>query len=73
MTLEISSQMTQVASVAGLWTAAHELAGSQNCARVLMLRSKLQCTRKGVMIMVDYLGKIKKLSQSLALAGSAVP
>ncbi|KAI9089911.1 hypothetical protein K1719_028881 [Acacia pycnantha] len=46
MTLEVSSQMTDVSTAAGLWAAAKEVAGAQTKSRVLMLKSDFQRTRK---------------------------
>lgn len=65
--------MTQVSSAVGLWNAAREVTGAKNKAHILMLRTDLQHTRKGIMRMDGYLTKMKNISESLALAGSPIP
>ncbi|KAK4256226.1 hypothetical protein QN277_009120 [Acacia crassicarpa] len=72
MTLEVSSQMTEVSTAAGLWAAAKEVAGAQTKSRVLMLKSDFQRTRKDSMKMKEYLTKMKGFSEQLSLAGCSV-
>ena len=73
MMLEVSAEMTGVSTSAGLWFAAKQLAGAQTKSRLVMLRSELQRTRKGALKMVDYLSKLKHISDQLILAGSPIP
>ncbi|KAK4273850.1 hypothetical protein QN277_017165 [Acacia crassicarpa] len=73
MTLEVSSQMTDVSTAAGLWAAAKEVAGAQTKSRVLMLKSDFQRTRKDSMKMKEYLIKMKGFSEQLSVAGCPVP
>lgn len=54
--------MTHVTSTT-LWKAAKYLARAQTKARILMLYTEIQCTRKGTSSMNDYLSKMKHLSE----------
>lgn len=69
---EVSSQMVSVSSAAGLWEATRQHAGAQTKSRILMLKADFQQTRKGNMKMVEYLAKLKNISEQLTLAGCSV-
>lgn len=55
-----------------LWLAIQELFGVQSRAEIDYLKRIFQQTRKGSTSMMEYLGTMKKYSDSLALAGSPV-
>ena len=45
---------------------------SQSQARIMPLKMQIQTLKKGSMSMIDYFAKMKRLSDSLALAGKPV-
>lgn len=72
MTLEISSQLTNCKNAFELWQATKDLAVASLSARVMLLKTKLQQTRKGSSKMTNYLAKMKRIADNLLLAENPV-
>ena len=72
---EILTQVNQV-SIAPtsfqLWTSLAKLFGSQSKAKLMQLKSQFQSTKKDSLSIFSYFCKLKDISDSLAMAGSAV-
>ncbi|KAK9114476.1 hypothetical protein Syun_021273 [Stephania yunnanensis] len=69
----IAGQVTEfMSSTNELWLAIEELCGANNKAQVQVHRTMLQAYRKGSQTMMEYLKKMKEISDSLAIAGSPV-
>lgn len=62
----------EIASQLDLWTAIRSLAGAHTRSRVTLLKGELHRTRKGSLKMIDYLSKMKSISDNLLLTGSPI-
>lgn len=72
MTPEIGVQLLHCKSVRDLWIGARYLTSASTKARVMVFKSELHSTRKNSFPMEDYLGRMKRIYDQLALAGAPI-